>query len=186
MEEGARHAAHLEFGSARFLFWQYPRRVATVRRTTIRSPYGASPSWEIEVPADRRAKLEAGLQLLEKSIDRLRGLGKNVHPQMAELLPDVEVYYKAVHDALGYQEFLRSEGNRLRRPGAGDRPAAGGSAFRRSSAVDDRDRPRGPRLRLEDRRLGAAVWAGRSGKLYAQKPWTFIAAICGSTAAVRR
>jgi len=28
------------------------------------------------------------------------------HPRMAELLPDVEVYYKTVHDALAYQEFF--------------------------------------------------------------------------------
>jgi hypothetical protein len=70
---------------------------ATVRRI---------PKLGIEVPADRRAKLEAELELLENSIERLRRLGKQVHPQMAELLPDVEVYYKAVHDALAYQEFF--------------------------------------------------------------------------------
>jgi dienelactone hydrolase len=70
---------------------------ATVRRV---------PKLGIEVPADRRAKLEAQLQLLEKSIERLRNLGKQAHPRMPELLPDVEVYYKAVHDAIAYQEFF--------------------------------------------------------------------------------
>jgi len=70
---------------------------ATVRRI---------PKLGIEVPADRRAKLEAGLELLKTSIERLRRLGKEVHPRMTDLLPDVEVYYKAVHDALAYQEFF--------------------------------------------------------------------------------
>jgi hypothetical protein len=64
------------------------------------------PKLGIEVPADRRAKLEAGLALLEKSIERLRRLDKEAHPRIADLLPDVEVYYKAVHDALAYQEFF--------------------------------------------------------------------------------
>ena len=70
---------------------------ATVRRI---------PNMGIEVPADRRARLEAGLDLLKASIDRLRHLDKEVHPRMGELLPDVEVYYKAVHDGLAYQEIF--------------------------------------------------------------------------------
>ena len=70
---------------------------ATVRRI---------PKLGIEVPADRRVKLEAELELLDRSIERLRNLGKEAHPQLADLLPDVEVYYKAVHDALAYQEFF--------------------------------------------------------------------------------
>ena len=64
------------------------------------------PKPGIEVPADRRAKLEAGLELLEASIQRLRRLDKEVHPRMADLLPDVEVYYKAASGALAYQEFF--------------------------------------------------------------------------------
>ncbi|HEX5104958.1 MAG TPA: prolyl oligopeptidase family serine peptidase, partial [Pirellulaceae bacterium] len=67
------------------------------------------PKLGIEVPADRRARLEAELDFLKTSIDRLRRLDKEAHPQMAELLPDVEVYYKAVHDALTYQEFFDSK-----------------------------------------------------------------------------
>ena len=61
------------------------------------------PKRGIEVPADRRATLEAGLQRLEQSIDRLR---QSKSTRTAELLPDVEVYHKAVHDALAYQEFF--------------------------------------------------------------------------------
>lgn len=70
---------------------------ATVRRI---------PKLGIEVPAERRARLEAGLEQLKNSIHRLRNLGQEVHPQMADLLPDVEIYFKAVEDALAYQEFF--------------------------------------------------------------------------------
>lgn len=64
------------------------------------------PKLGMEVPADRRERLAAGLAALEISIKRLRALDANAHPQMANLLPDVEVYHKAVHDALAYQEFF--------------------------------------------------------------------------------
>jgi dienelactone hydrolase len=61
------------------------------------------PKLGIEVPAERRAKLEAGLRELE---ERLAPLRASQHAQTRELLPDVEVYSKAVHDALHYQEFF--------------------------------------------------------------------------------
>jgi pimeloyl-ACP methyl ester carboxylesterase len=67
------------------------------------------PKLGVEVPADRRARLETGLTRLKESIDKLReaAQGKSPpHPQLADLLPDVEVYHKAVHDALTYQEFF--------------------------------------------------------------------------------
>jgi dienelactone hydrolase len=66
------------------------------------------PKVGIEVPAERRAKLEAGLAQLAESLARLReAAGKSPpHPQLAQLLPDVEIYHKAVHDALAYQEFF--------------------------------------------------------------------------------
>jgi len=61
------------------------------------------PKLGIEVPADRRAKLEAGLKQLEIKIAAVRG-GQDAKAKA--LLPDVEVYFKAVHDALAYQEFF--------------------------------------------------------------------------------
>jgi hypothetical protein len=66
------------------------------------------PKLGIDVPADRREKLEAGLTKLQEAIDKLRTSAKDqpLHPQLAELLPDVEIYHKAVHDALAYQEFF--------------------------------------------------------------------------------
>jgi dienelactone hydrolase len=65
--------------------------VATVRRV---------PKLGIEVPPERRAKLEAGLKELEgKILVDSRG-------PMSVYLPDVKIYHKAVHDALVYQEFF--------------------------------------------------------------------------------
>src|SRR5262245_56553856 len=67
------------------------------------------PKLGVDVPADRRTKLEAGLARLAQSLDKLQGAAKGKsppHPRLAELLPDVEIYHKAVHDALVYQEFF--------------------------------------------------------------------------------
>jgi dienelactone hydrolase len=67
------------------------------------------PKLGIEVPAERRAKLESRLARLEQSLDKLREAAKTKsppYPQLAQLLPDVEIYHKAVHDALTYQEFF--------------------------------------------------------------------------------
>jgi hypothetical protein len=61
------------------------------------------PKPGIEVPADRRAKLQAGLADLQQKID---ALGSKTEAKAADLLPDVQIYHKAVHDALEYQEFF--------------------------------------------------------------------------------
>jgi len=61
------------------------------------------PKLGIEVPADRKAKLEAGLKQLDEKITTLKS---KKDAKTAELLPDVEIYFKAVHDALAYQEFF--------------------------------------------------------------------------------
>jgi dienelactone hydrolase len=61
------------------------------------------PKLGIDVPAERREKLEAGLAVLRTAIDELR---QSEDAKTRELLPDVEVYYKAVHDALEYREFF--------------------------------------------------------------------------------
>jgi dienelactone hydrolase len=61
------------------------------------------PKLGIEVPTDKRQELEAGLKELRSAIDDVRQ--KNL-PQVSELLPDVEIFYKSVHDALVYQEFF--------------------------------------------------------------------------------
>src|SRR5688572_29621602 len=61
------------------------------------------PKLGIEVPAARRKTLEVKLDELAAKIDALKTLKD---PTTIDLLPDVEIYYKAVHDALMYQEFF--------------------------------------------------------------------------------
>src|SRR5438552_7178291 len=61
------------------------------------------PKLGVEVPAERKAKLEAGLKDFDAKIGSLK---KSKDAKTAELLPDVDVYFKAVHDALAYQEFF--------------------------------------------------------------------------------
>src|SRR6476620_5236805 len=61
------------------------------------------PKLGIEVPAERKAKLEAGLRDFENKITALKA---KKDAKTSELVPDVEVYFKAVHDALVYQEFF--------------------------------------------------------------------------------
>jgi dienelactone hydrolase len=61
------------------------------------------PKLGIEVsPADRKA-FEEGLAKLAAAIEQLKG---KKDPKLAGLLPDVEIFHKAVHDALKYQEFF--------------------------------------------------------------------------------
>src|SRR4051794_6112028 len=67
---------------------------ATVRRV---------PKLGVEVSAPDRKELEEGLADLSASIDKLR----NRHDAKTdELLPDVTIFHRAVHDALKYQEFF--------------------------------------------------------------------------------
>lgn len=61
------------------------------------------PKLGVEVPADRQAALAAGLKDLRADIDAVRKLNK---PSANELLPDIEIFHKAVNDALVYQEFF--------------------------------------------------------------------------------
>ena len=60
------------------------------------------PKLGIEVPADKRAELEAGLSKLAAAIAELT---KKQDAKTASLLPDVQIFHKAVQDALKYQEF---------------------------------------------------------------------------------
>ncbi|HEV8058530.1 MAG TPA: prolyl oligopeptidase family serine peptidase, partial [Gemmataceae bacterium] len=62
------------------------------------------PALGIAVPAADAAALEAKLGEFKVLLDRLPKDLKS-KPALLELAPDVEVFYKAVHDALAYQEF---------------------------------------------------------------------------------
>ncbi len=61
------------------------------------------PKLGIEVPADVRQKLEERLADLDKKIADLQ---QRNDKRIEELLPDVQIYAKAVRDALRYQEFF--------------------------------------------------------------------------------
>lgn len=61
------------------------------------------PKLGVEPTAEQRTELEAELKKLRTAIDGLRKLNK---PAVNELLPDVEIFHKAVNDALVYQEFF--------------------------------------------------------------------------------
>ena len=61
------------------------------------------PRTGISVPMHRRAELEAGLASLAESIERIRATDALPH----QLLPDVEIFHRAVRDALNFQEFFK-------------------------------------------------------------------------------
>lgn len=58
------------------------------------------PKLGIEVPAEKRAELEAGVKKLAAVIEQLKA-----KKEAQTLLPDVLIFHKAVADALQYQEF---------------------------------------------------------------------------------
>jgi len=58
----------------------------------------------IAVPADIRAELEAGVLELARDIERLRTELRE-RPALLDLLPDIQIFHKAVHVALAYDEF---------------------------------------------------------------------------------
>ncbi len=63
------------------------------------------PPLGVEVPAADKASLTAALQKLRAAIDEAaKAQAKN--PKLADLLPDVEVYYKATDWALRYNELF--------------------------------------------------------------------------------
>jgi hypothetical protein len=63
------------------------------------------PVLGIEISPDDRKELEAGLESLGQAIKGLEDRAKK-DPKTAELLPDVQIFDKAVHDALVYREFF--------------------------------------------------------------------------------
>ncbi|MCU0878304.1 MAG: hypothetical protein MUF06_11015 [Pirellulaceae bacterium] len=67
------------------------------------------PKLGIDVPAERRATLEQGLASLASKLALLRTqAAEQKDPRITELLPDIEIYHKAIHDALQYQEIFEA------------------------------------------------------------------------------
>ena len=60
----------------------------------------------IKIAAEDREALEKGLETLRAAIDHV---DVQAPREFRELLPDVEIYYKAVHDALHYNEFYNQK-----------------------------------------------------------------------------
>jgi hypothetical protein len=58
-----------------------------------------------EIPAAEREQLKAGVTKLSKEIDALKGSLKD-KPQLLALLPDVQIYHKAVDWPLRYHELI--------------------------------------------------------------------------------
>ncbi|QDT25585.1 hypothetical protein Enr10x_08820 [Gimesia panareensis] len=61
------------------------------------------PSLGVEVPEKQRAQLEAGLAKLKSSLDQLK---KAKDARIRFLIPDVEIYHRAVRCDLEFQEFF--------------------------------------------------------------------------------
>src|SRR5215813_2581042 len=60
----------------------------------------------IELSLSDREELEKGLGTLLSSLERLR---KETDPFVVAHLPDVEIYFKAVANALAYHEFFNKD-----------------------------------------------------------------------------
>ncbi|HEY2253670.1 MAG TPA: prolyl oligopeptidase family serine peptidase, partial [Planctomycetaceae bacterium] len=64
------------------------------------------PALGIELPDAEKQELSKQLDSLQAAIDDLT---KKNDPRTAELLPDVQIFQRAVHDALTYREFLNDK-----------------------------------------------------------------------------
>ncbi len=81
--------------------------VSVLAAQTPPPPAKRLPPAGIVIPAAARAELTSGAAALRAEIDALAGeLGSGSNPRLAALLPDVEVFHKAVDWALRYDEFF--------------------------------------------------------------------------------
>ena len=139
----------------------------------------------VEVPAGDKTELAAGVAQLAKEIAELSNALKG-KPALLELISDVAVYHKAVHDALEYNEFHNVKevdiARKLLKQGQ-ERAAVlreGKSPWTTATGLV------GARLRLEDRRLGAALWPGRAGLVSGRSAASTTGSTSGATAAAKR
>src|SRR5439155_27048425 len=65
----------------------------------------------IRIPDSDRAELEAAAGELGREVETLRGELKS-KPALFDLLPDVEIYHKAVDWALRHEDFYKSNETR--------------------------------------------------------------------------
>jgi dienelactone hydrolase len=81
--------------------------VVFVQAQDLSPTYKQIPPPGIELPAADRAELTAGVTELSQAIDALRTELKD-KPKLLALLPDVQIFYNAVHYALKYNEILHA------------------------------------------------------------------------------
>src|SRR5438093_519777 len=84
-----------------------PLAVSKIRATEVGTSERQIPPPGIRISAKTRKELETGAELLSHEIDSLRVV-LNEKPDKFALLPDVEIFHKAVDWALRYDEFYQS------------------------------------------------------------------------------
>ena len=122
-----------------------------------------NPPPGVAIPDADRNELEAGVASLGREIETLRGTLKT-NPALLALLPDVQVFHKAVDWALRYDEFMDAK-----QTDSAKRALAEG--VERAKALKSGTAPwtvaTGPQIRgyvFQDRRLGAALRTGDAGR----------------------
>ena len=125
------------------------------------------PKVGIEVSAVDRKALEDGLSKLEGAIEQVRA---KKDAKAASLLPDVQVFHKAVHDALKYQEFFDPKDLAKARHQLEEGQPRAEALLKGEVPLGVADRPGGPGLCLEDRRLGPALRPGRPVDVHDRDP----------------
>ena len=96
------------------------------------------PAPGIEVPAADGEVLQRDLARLEKAIEKLRA---SKDAKVKDLLPDVQIFFYAVHDAPCVPRVLHPSPCNGRQEPAGDGPQAGRPTAGRPGAMDQRDWP---------------------------------------------
>lgn len=81
--------------------------LATVRAAVPPASLRTTPAAGIRIADADRARLEKGVTALGAKLDELRAKARS-NPRLGELLPDVEIFHKAVDWPLRYDEFFRS------------------------------------------------------------------------------
>ena len=97
---------HLLYGAYGCLAWLSGEAVAVAAQNAFEEVKAVPPPG-IAIPARDRDELEKGVAELGKQIESLPAdlAGK---ASLLDLLPDVEIYHKAVDWALRYNEFYRT------------------------------------------------------------------------------
>ena len=112
----------------------------------------------VAIPPADRAELEAGVAELGKRIDALRASAAN-DPKLMDLLPDVQIYWNAVHYALAVR--CGAPSRRPVDPVAAAEPSRRAIQIRRTWGVTlQLELPNAPRHVLEEEEIGGEEIGG--------------------------